>query len=666
MSVQAQAEVKPAPAPAPALTPAPAEYALHTCACGGSHGLGGECEECRRKRLRVQRRALNTPEFSAWAVYDRLGHDFGRMSVTQARNGPIDGQEARAEQEADRAARQVAQGIAPALNRTSTPFAIRRHAGEEAATSEEDLNNSNAETTEAAGPAVAEAAPEAASPETKPAPETEAPVGESQAAGLIVEDDTSPGPGQMSKSAFLDELRTSACAVADAELAAVGRSTEGCPYIERWISYYRTKDSSHVERAIRKYAPETASVTSARDYIPLVNERIRQGVARWAQTGDLSGVPAELLSQASGAGLLSGIGSAVSSAVGSLGGLFFKAREGGAKETDPQTIQAQLRSGHPLDGSVRTRMESAFGYDFSRVRVHTDGQAVQLSSSLNARAFTVGSDVAFGAGEYQPGTLVGDALLAHELAHVVQQGGAGSTEAPLQKGGAYTALEEDADQSAVGAVVSLWSGAKGGLAHIAQHAMPQLKSGLRLSRCKSGGATSASALPTKTVTVNVTYVKDGSTDLATHLSKANDVYKQASVEVKAGKSETLDETKSKAILGNDLILDEYSDPTSPTTEEKELLKANRSSGTITMYYVKGMSQGSLGEAFWPATGQPASFVYASTTSRTWPHELGHVLLDSGDHPSDVDNFMAQTAVASGKELMTADQIKIIRGSAFVK
>ena len=610
------------------------------CACGGSLGLDDECDDCRQHRLTLQPPLLQT-----------------KPLVSQ----PGD----RYEQEADRAAEQVASGreslVSPADSLSSSEPSIQRQPASEDA-KEEAASSAPVAQVE---PAVEPVSPGAA-PASEPAATTEVPAGEPQSGALIVEDDTSPGPGQMSKSAFLDELRTSACAVADAELAAVGRSTEGCPYIERWISYYRTKDSSHVERAIRKYAPETASVTSARDYIPLVNERIRQGVARWAQTGDLSGVPAELLSQASGAGLLSGIGSAVSSAVGSLGGLFFKAREGGAKETDPQTIQAQLRSGHPLDGSVRTRMESAFGYDFSRVRVHTDGQAANLSASLNARAFTVGSDVAFGAGEYQPGTLVGDALLAHELAHVVQQGGAASTEAPLQKGGAYTALEEDADQSAVGAVVSLWSGAKGGLAHIAQHAMPQLKSGLRLSRCKSGGATSTSALPTKTVTVNVTYLKDGSTDLATHLSKANDVYKQASVEVKAGKSETLDETKSKAILGNDLILDEYSDPTSPTTEEKELLKANRSSGTITMYYVKGMSQGSLGEAFWPATGQPASFVYASTTSRTWPHELGHVLLDSGDHPSDVDNFMAQTAVASGKELMTADQIKIIRGSAFVK
>jgi hypothetical protein len=69
-------------------------------------------------------------------------------------------------------------------------------------------------------------------------------------------------------------------------------------------------------------------------------------------------------------------------------------------------------------------MSSAFGYDFSGVRVHTGTKAASVATELNARAFTVGRDIAFGAGEYQPGTPIGDALIAHELAHVVQQGGA--------------------------------------------------------------------------------------------------------------------------------------------------------------------------------------------------------------------------------------------------
>jgi hypothetical protein len=66
-------------------------------------------------------------------------------------------------------------------------------------------------------------------------------------------------------------------------------------------------------------------------------------------------------------------------------------------------------------------MEPRFGADFSRVRVHTDGGAVQMSRDLQAQAFTTGQDIYFGAGRYDPGSEDGKRLLAHELTHVVQQ-----------------------------------------------------------------------------------------------------------------------------------------------------------------------------------------------------------------------------------------------------
>jgi hypothetical protein len=130
-------------------------------------------------------------------------------------------------------------------------------------------------------------------------------------------------------------------------------------------------------------------------------------------------------------------------------------------------------------------MEQAFGQSFAHVRTHTDGNAGRISARQNARAFTVGRDVAFGAGEYRPGTPVGDALIAHELAHVVQQGGASpETQAKAASGPGYGALERDADDAAVGAVASLWGGVKGGLAGLGGRTGAALKSGLRLQRCK--------------------------------------------------------------------------------------------------------------------------------------------------------------------------------------
>lgn len=77
-------------------------------------------------------------------------------------------------------------------------------------------------------------------------------------------------------------------------------------------------------------------------------------------------------------------------------------------------------SGAPLGGGVQARMEKTLGADLSGVRVHTGGESAQAAESLGARAFTVGTDVHFGHGEFAPGSKEGDRLLAHELTHVVQ------------------------------------------------------------------------------------------------------------------------------------------------------------------------------------------------------------------------------------------------------
>lgn len=83
-------------------------------------------------------------------------------------------------------------------------------------------------------------------------------------------------------------------------------------------------------------------------------------------------------------------------------------------------------SGNPLSPTLRAFFEPRFGADFRGVRVHTDAQAAETAKSVNARAFTLGQDVVFGAGEYSPATTQGKKLLAHELTHVVQQSRANS------------------------------------------------------------------------------------------------------------------------------------------------------------------------------------------------------------------------------------------------
>jgi hypothetical protein len=83
---------------------------------------------------------------------------------------------------------------------------------------------------------------------------------------------------------------------------------------------------------------------------------------------------------------------------------------------------ALATGGRPLDPQTRHTMETRFGYDFSAVRIHDDARAAATADSIDAAAFTVGQDIAFGPGRFTPATAQGSELLAHELAHVVQQG----------------------------------------------------------------------------------------------------------------------------------------------------------------------------------------------------------------------------------------------------
>jgi Domain of unknown function (DUF4157) len=90
----------------------------------------------------------------------------------------------------------------------------------------------------------------------------------------------------------------------------------------------------------------------------------------------------------------------------------------------PASVDRALSSsGVPFNPPLRHDMEQRFGYDFSRVRVHSDAVAAQSARDVRADAFTVGNDVVFGAGKFAPGTQDGRRLIAHELTHVVQQTG---------------------------------------------------------------------------------------------------------------------------------------------------------------------------------------------------------------------------------------------------
>jgi hypothetical protein len=97
---------------------------------------------------------------------------------------------------------------------------------------------------------------------------------------------------------------------------------------------------------------------------------------------------------------------------------------GGTLDAGTEAELGSAAGGRPMDTRLRATMEGAFGADFSRVRLHTGDQAERLNRTTGSRAFTTGNRIFFGPGAYAPSSSAGRELLAHELTHVVQQGGA--------------------------------------------------------------------------------------------------------------------------------------------------------------------------------------------------------------------------------------------------
>jgi hypothetical protein len=281
-------------------------------------------------------------------------------------------------------------------------------------------------------------------------PDTPAQPGAAPAKGLIAEDDAgSLSDGQMRRSDFLASARAALASRAHDRLSDEYQYRIE-PALDGVSARYGSLGAAALEAELQKSIPGAASAKAAADYIPMLTD---YAVSVGTKQG---GAPAMQL----------------------------KARDGKAGgDHDPRAVRAELGAGRPLDGSVRAGLESAYRQSFADVQVHDDARADAVAARVGARALTVGEHVAFARGEYRPGTPIGDAILAHELAHVVQQR-SGVAAGPLAKSdGAESALESDADTAAVGAVASLVGRRLGVPVEVAAPALPAVKSRLRLSRC---------------------------------------------------------------------------------------------------------------------------------------------------------------------------------------
>jgi hypothetical protein len=128
----------------------------------------------------------------------------------------------------------------------------------------------------------------------------------------------------------------------------------------------------------------------------------------------------------------------------------------------PPVVREVLDSpGRPLDSATRTIMEPRFGHDFSGVRVHDDARAARSAAAVDALAYTVGRDIVFAQGQYAPVSAAGVALLAHELAHTVQQAGAADsgTSRDVTIAPAGSRAEREADQASDTVLLAALGGA---------------------------------------------------------------------------------------------------------------------------------------------------------------------------------------------------------------
>lgn len=247
--------------------------------------------------------------------------------------------------------------------------------------------------------------------------------------------------------------------------------------------------------------------------------------------------------------------------------------------------------GRPLPASARLFFESRFGHDFGGVRLHTDASAAASARSLDARAYTVGREITFGAGQYQPETSAGRRLLAHELTHVVQQeAGAG----------------------------------------------PMLQ---RQPACNTN-------VPPRTIDVFVVQLPGSTRNADADITRANAIWHQCSISINMVGGESWD----TAVLDRDPptgVLNAPSGTVRPLTAEETEMTSHKPGGrdVIHAYFIPDFSGPKVAEAFWPTQhGQSAVIVADTARTDSFAHELGHVLRDNGDHETDPDNLMASGSI----------------------
>ena len=173
----------------------------------------------------------------------------------------------------------------------------------------------------------------------------------------------------------------------------------------------------------------------------------------------------QAMQQIAGTGGAAAVGAVLGAQGQGLGNQAIQRIASGLTDERPADTAEQIRSaggGQAMDAGVQRKLEGSLGADLSGVRVHTDGQADSLSKSVSAAAFTSGSDIFFGAGNYNPGTESGMHMLAHEATHIVQQRSGPVAGTPSAGGVSISDPNDSFERAADASAPQVVSGAKSG------------------------------------------------------------------------------------------------------------------------------------------------------------------------------------------------------------